>query len=338
MANEQAKAFIDEATQSLQSGNFQQALDLAEQAIAIDPRNSDAHVLKGICESQMGQAEAANETFRKAIMHSPYNAKAYYNFAVHKKALGEKKEALELAREAASVDPRHTAARTLYSQLGEELSGHQVVPGGPAQGAPENPHDPLASPPPASAPTGPTADAPPTPSGGVLPPPATMAPQASRPIDNSLPPSQRPPGSPMAPPSGNPYEQRGNYARPGYEAYEHSLPWVGNMGGAWTTIGWCIAGYVLIIMILIGVKYASGLNAMVSGVQKDELTATMTQLGALFDLGVVGALMSFIWLIIDFLDRRAGVGWVLGTLVLTCCCTGMVSLPIYLAAGRKQID
>src|ERR1019366_2120293 len=63
MANEQAKAFVDQATQSLQNSQFQQALELVDQAIAIEPGASDSHVLRGICLSQLGQPDAATEAF-----------------------------------------------------------------------------------------------------------------------------------------------------------------------------------------------------------------------------------------------------------------------------------
>src|SRR5580704_6801854 len=130
MANEQAKAFIDQATQSLQNSQFQQALDLVDQAIAIEPKASDSYVLRGICLSQLGQPDAATEALRKAIMLSPYNAKAYYNLAVHLNGLGNKKEACELAREAVGVDPRHAAAKQLLLQLEAELSGPASGPTG----------------------------------------------------------------------------------------------------------------------------------------------------------------------------------------------------------------
>src|ERR1019366_2201872 len=148
MANEQAKAFVDQATQSLQNSQFQQALELVDQAIAIEPGASDSHVLRGICLSQLGQPDAATEAFRKAIMLSPYNAKAYYNLAVHQNALGNKKEACELAREAVGVDPRHAAAKQFLTQLETEL---MRPPPGATRVGPESAsmYDPLSPQPPA---------------------------------------------------------------------------------------------------------------------------------------------------------------------------------------------
>ena len=126
MADEQARGFIEQATQSLQSGQFQQALELIEQAIAIDRNNSEAHILRGIALSQTNQPDLATSAFQQAILISP-NAKAYYNLAVHQYQLGQKQPALDAAREAVRVDPSHSGARELAGRIERELGLPQVT-------------------------------------------------------------------------------------------------------------------------------------------------------------------------------------------------------------------
>lgn len=121
MSQEQAKAFIEQATQSIQSGQFSQALELADQAIALTPDDSEAQILRGIALSQTQRPDEASEAFRRAITLSPYNAKAYFNLAVHLYGTGQKIEALEMAREAASIDVKHGGARELATRIESEM-------------------------------------------------------------------------------------------------------------------------------------------------------------------------------------------------------------------------
>lgn len=141
MSSEQSKAFLDSATQALQGGQFSQALELVEQAIALTPEDSEAFVLKGIAHSQLQQADEATEAFRHAIMLAPVSVKAYYNLAVHYFAIGQKAAAVEMAHEAVRLDPQHVGAKDLLNRVEAETR-----PGHPAAPDPSV-HDPLAAPP-----------------------------------------------------------------------------------------------------------------------------------------------------------------------------------------------
>src|SRR5688572_28332388 len=117
MSEEQAKQFLDQATQSLQSGQFQQALELVDQSIALKGDDAEAHILRGIALSQTGQPDVATESFRKAISLSHNNPKAYYNLAVHLYSRGQKSESIEMAREAVRLDTKHAGARDLVTRI-----------------------------------------------------------------------------------------------------------------------------------------------------------------------------------------------------------------------------
>jgi hypothetical protein len=341
MSQEQAKQFIDQATQSLQSGQFQQALELLDQAIALNPNDSESHVLRGICLSQSGQPNEATESFRRAIMISPYNPKAYYNMAVHQYSLGNKVEALEMAREAVKVDGRHTAARQLMTSIEGELSA-SVSPLGTR---PNNPNDPLSDPIPTAPPVDNTGMPPGVggamtqPTGDLLPPPTQ--PEAPRPM---APPSQAPGpyGAPQAPQSPNPYgapQGPQGYYRQGYEqSSEHSIAWIGNMGGAWTTIGWLVAVISLVGVAGIVILTIQAMGAMGPGGNPDLVRAQLEQSPGIMLIRVatlVSLVGGILFMVLDLVDRRGNFLWLIPQVICGCCGGTFLILPIYLLAGRK---
>ena len=129
MSNDQAKGFIQQAGQSIQSGQYAQALELVDQAIAIDPMDPEAHVLRGVALSSTNQPDAAVESFRRAIGLDPQNTKAFFNLAIHYYRIGQKAEALEMAREVVNQDPTHTGARELVTRIEAETNAHTTVAG-----------------------------------------------------------------------------------------------------------------------------------------------------------------------------------------------------------------
>ena len=146
MSEEQAKGFLDQATQSIQGGMFNQAIDLIDQAIAIDPNNAEAYLLKGVAMANTNQPDGATEAFQKAIMIQPTNPKAFFNLAVHQSRMGNKTQALDAAQEAMKLDPAHAGARELVGQLEQELGMARTVDPmlkedvPPVQAGPQNPY------------------------------------------------------------------------------------------------------------------------------------------------------------------------------------------------------
>lgn len=126
MAQEQTKQFIEQATQNIQSGQFEQALQLLDQALAGEPESSDAHLLRAICLSQLNKPSDATAAFHQVIVISPQNSKARYNFAVHLYGQGQKAEALEQANAAVALEPGHAAAQNLVDRISAEIHGTPV--------------------------------------------------------------------------------------------------------------------------------------------------------------------------------------------------------------------
>ena len=230
MSSDQVQQFIEQATQSLQTGQFQQALELAEQAIGLDENTSDGWVLKGVALSQLNRPSEATDAFRQAIMHSPYNAKAYFNLAVHNYGQGEKIQAEEMARETIRIDPRHAGAKELLNRIETERQPSVQTPSSTYVG------DPL------SGPMDPDPAASQSPAASV--PAATPSNDVLKPVET---PSQ--PQMPYTPPMAAPTPT--GYYRGGYETQDiHSLQFVGNMGKNWDMIGWGLIAVNLVLFVI----------------------------------------------------------------------------------------
>lgn len=325
MAQEQIRQFIEQATQSIQSGQFEGGLQLLDQAIALAPDDPDAHLLRGICLSQTGQPVAATEAFNRAISLDPNSAKARYNLAVHQYALGQKTDALRSAREAIGLDPAHAGARQLIGNLEAELSGPS-----PQTGA--NHNDPLATP-----------AAPPAPQS---PPPINQAtpPGQPNPYASSEQPSQ--PSMPMAPPPSVsnvppqvPGATQNPYARSEYVGPEHTIPFVENLGKAWVGIGWLCAfgslvamvSYVIIVVSMVQTGNFNDPTALEAAMKNQSGLMLLTQ------VSYYGSLLGIlVWSIMDIIDRRGNFIWLIPNIICSCCAFGWLTLPIYILAGRNK--
>ncbi len=320
MSQEQSRQFVEQATQSVQSGQFEGALQLVDQALAINPADPDAHILRGICLSQTGQPAAATEAFQRAMYLDPNSSKARYNLAVHQYAQGQKSEALRLAREAASLDASHSGARQLISNLEAELNQRSTSAG-------PNPNDPLAAPPISQS------------------PPATMPsanPYAGSPVQGET--ARNEPSMPGAPPA--PYSGPTNlppvtnpYAKPAYSGPVHSIPFVENLGGAWLGIGWFLAalsflGFIVGVIIVVGAFQAGNLNDPESFNRAMNSSSGLTLISQIAGYGSLLGII--IWSIMDLIDRRGNFVWLIPNIICSCCGFGWITLPIYILAGRNN--
>lgn len=305
MSEEQARQFLDQATQSLQSGQFQQALELVDQSIALKEADSEAHVLRGIALSQLSQPDQATEAFRRAISLGPYNSKAYFNLAVHYFGLGQKPEALEMAREAVRIDAKHAGARDLIARIEGESQAAGTIQA-PTTPDPSRIGDPLAQP---------TE----TPSG-VAPGPGGPAP--GTPYQNVPPP--------------------GGYYRPGYETSGvHSLQFVANMGKTWDTIAWVliitsVATFVISLVMFLPMyaeifQNPQNMQRMSTMGFGSSIASTILQI-----VSWLATLSSLVWMILELSDRRGNWLWLLPYILCCCCGFHWVPMGIYLLAGRQK--
>jgi tetratricopeptide (TPR) repeat protein len=279
MSYEQARALTEQATQALQRGQHSQAVQLADQAISLDPTDADSHILKGIALSQLRDGNGAVDAFRQAISLNPHNGKAFYNLAVHYYSAGEMPRALEMAREAVRVEPSHAQARELAGRIEQE--------------------------------TGSAADR-------ELP---------------SAPPGQSisAPAAPMQP---------GAYYRGevyGYEQPLHSIRMIESLGRVWDGIG---IGLIVVGAAFFTYNIVTGLHTYGQIVGNlGQYMNSQENFGVAMFTGAVGLvirLVNLIWLLMDLLDRRNTMLWLLPSLIACCCGLEWVVSLIYYFGGRNK--
>lgn len=119
---------VQKATDLVNAGNFEQALEVACTAQVSDPNNGEAKLIEAISLSRLGNSRDASEAFSEAIRLSPNDAKPVFNAAVHEFNSGNLGEARNLANQALLLDPNHQGLKMLFDKMGPE-----AVP--PVQGA-----------------------------------------------------------------------------------------------------------------------------------------------------------------------------------------------------------
>ena len=125
--SEDQNSALQKATDLVNSGNFNEALESARTALTSDPNNGDAKLIEAISLSQLGNNRDASEAFSEAVRLSPTNVKARFNAAVHEFNCGNVGEARNLANQALSIDPDHEGTRVLVERMGPEQV--QMTPG-----------------------------------------------------------------------------------------------------------------------------------------------------------------------------------------------------------------
>lgn len=128
MASDQARNLTQQAAQCLQSGQFSDALEFLDTALALDPNDSEAETLRGVALANLQQPVEATNAFRRAITLAPNSSKAHYNLAAHLKSLGDNEEALAEAREALRFDPANAGARNLVLRLDPNFGASNEPP------------------------------------------------------------------------------------------------------------------------------------------------------------------------------------------------------------------
>lgn len=119
--HEQVEQFLTEAAQNIQSGQFSRALELADQAVALDPQSARGYMYRAIALSNMGQGDSASASFERSLNLNPAEYKVAYNFALHLYGLGDRQKALEWAERACTLDPTQAAGVELAERIRREL-------------------------------------------------------------------------------------------------------------------------------------------------------------------------------------------------------------------------
>jgi tetratricopeptide (TPR) repeat protein len=120
MASEDLKALIDEAADAVRQQSYEKGIDLARQAIEMDPRNTDSYAVLGVSLAKAGRHEEATEAFQRAVQTGPYSARNYYNLAMHYYGLGQKNDAIAMCQEAIRCNGKHRGSSDLLKKLESE--------------------------------------------------------------------------------------------------------------------------------------------------------------------------------------------------------------------------
>lgn len=88
-----------------------EALALAERALALDPRMSGAHDVRGLALARLGRNDEARAEYLEALRINPSNAVAHNNLGVLRLGEGQAGPAVESFREALRINPNDERAR-----------------------------------------------------------------------------------------------------------------------------------------------------------------------------------------------------------------------------------
>ncbi|MFA5794251.1 MAG: tetratricopeptide repeat protein [Candidatus Brocadiia bacterium] len=107
---EQAYKFMAEAINAAGQRDYQQALELFDQAIKVDPSNYEAYTNRGVCYAALGQIDQAIKDLNEAIKLNPKNVGAYANRASLYYSKKDYVRAIEDTSAALRLNPRDTGA------------------------------------------------------------------------------------------------------------------------------------------------------------------------------------------------------------------------------------
>ena len=135
--SEDQNSVLNQATDLINAGNYEEALERSRAVLITDPNNGDAKLIEAIALSQLGNSRDASEAFAEAVRIAPTNVKARFNAAVHEFNTGNVGQARTLAKEALDLDRNHEGTKELIERMGPEqpmTAGGVTYPREPAAG------------------------------------------------------------------------------------------------------------------------------------------------------------------------------------------------------------
>ena len=112
-----AEQLYNEAIAARLVQDFDEASDLLEQALLLDPANADAHVLLGYSYLALGETPRARASFEAALRIAPDYEDARLGLAYVAFRVGDRPRASALVEQVMSVQPNNEDAAALWQQL-----------------------------------------------------------------------------------------------------------------------------------------------------------------------------------------------------------------------------
>jgi tetratricopeptide (TPR) repeat protein len=120
MSAEESKNLVDQAVANIRSEKYDEAIQLARQALDEDGRSTDAWSTLGIAYAKANRSDEATDAFQRAIQTSPYSARNYFNLASLYYGMGRKTDAIAMCQEAIRCDGKHRNSIDLLKRLEAE--------------------------------------------------------------------------------------------------------------------------------------------------------------------------------------------------------------------------
>lgn len=128
---ENAAAQLDAAKALILAGQFEDAKTRAEAVLKKDPKNVDAHILRGNATAGLRDLEGAVSALEEAIELAPERSASYLNLAGLQAARGQRELAEAAFKQAVTVDPKsvaaHLALANFYWSAGRVADAEQTL-------------------------------------------------------------------------------------------------------------------------------------------------------------------------------------------------------------------
>ncbi|MDD1676122.1 MAG: tetratricopeptide repeat protein [Methanomicrobiales archaeon] len=115
----------------LREGRYTEALELFDQAIAANPRYTDAYMGKGKCRIKQGEHEAALQCFEQVLEMDAHNLDAAFERGLCQIRMGRIREATQSFDAVLAINPDYDLAwdnkAVCYQLLGERVKAVQCV-------------------------------------------------------------------------------------------------------------------------------------------------------------------------------------------------------------------
>jgi tetratricopeptide (TPR) repeat protein len=126
-----AEQVLNEALTAHAAGDLDQAVDLYEQVLVLDPQNRFAYYNLGLIDQTRGHDAAAADEYEQAIAVAPDFAPAMFNLAIIRAEQGAIDEAIALYRDVIAVDETDARAHLnlgfLLIDAGERKEGQREL-------------------------------------------------------------------------------------------------------------------------------------------------------------------------------------------------------------------